>query len=239
MKNIAIFGSNGAIGHAFVEQLSCTYPDAKVHAISRHTESVKVKKNIIFHQVNYEDENSIEAFVKQISEKQALDLSIVAIGSLHHDTIRPEKALRDLNTQKFEHVFHVNTFLPAIIAKYVLPSMNKERKSIFAALSARVGSIGDNELGGWYAYRASKAALNMILKNAAIEMSRINSHNIVVGLHPGTVNSNLSKPFQKNVDNNRLFSPEYSVSQLLKVINGLTPNDSGQCFAWNGKAITP
>ena len=112
-------------------------------------------------------------------------------------------------------------------------------ESIFAALSARVGSISDNQLGGWYSYRASKAALNMIIKNIAIEISRVNKKAIIVGLHPGTVDSNLSKPFQGNVPYGKLFTPEYSTQKLVEVLKSLTSKQSGKCFAWDGKEILP
>jgi NAD(P)-dependent dehydrogenase (short-subunit alcohol dehydrogenase family) len=117
--------------------------------------------------------------------------------------------------------------------------LNKKKRSIFTALSARVGSISDNQLGGWYSYRASKSALNMILKNAAIETNRSNKKAIIVGLHPGTVESNLSDPFKKNVPEGKLFTPDYSAQKLLAVLSSLTIEQSGKCFAWDGKEIFP
>ena len=151
----------------------------------------------------------------------------------------PEKSLRDLSSDKFHRIFEVNTITPALIAKYFLRKLNKEKTSIFTALSARVGSISDNQLGGWYAYRASKAALNMIIKNAAIEVARENKKAIIVGLHPGTVDSDLSKPFQGHVADKNLFTPEYSAEKLLKVLEDLSPEKTGKCFAWDGKEILP
>ena len=126
-----------------------------------------------------------------------------------------------------------------MIAKYFLPKLNREKRSIFAALSARVGSISDNQLGGWYSYRASKAALNMVIKNIAIEISRFNKKAIIVGLHPGTVDSNLSKPFQVNVPYGKLFTPEFSTQKLVEVLRSLTSKQSGKCFAWDGQEILP
>ena len=134
-------------------------------------------------------------------------------------------------------VFSINTLGPALIARYFIPLMKKESASILGFLSARVGSISDNQLGGWYSYRASKAALNMIIKTLSIEVARNNKNAVIVGLHPGTVESNLSNPFQGNVPDGKLFSPEYSVTQMAEVINRLTPNDSGNCFAWDGQRI--
>ncbi|NBR34275.1 MAG: short-chain dehydrogenase [Rhodobacteraceae bacterium] len=120
---------------------------------------------------------------------------------------------------------------------HYLPLLPRDRRGVFAALSARVGSISDNQLGGWYAYRASKAALNMILKNAAIEAARRYKLSVVVGLHPGTVDSSLSKPFQGNVREGKLFGPEYAADHLIRVIDNLTPDQSGKCFAWDGSEI--
>ena len=122
-------------------------------------------------------------------------------------------------------------------AKYFLPLLDKNSPNVFAALSARVGSITDNRLGGWHAYRASKAALNMLIKNISIENRLANKNNITVGLHPGTVDSNLSAPFQKNVAANKLFTPAQAASYLLEVISNLTATDSGTCIAWDGKTI--
>lgn len=127
--------------------------------------------------------------------------------------------------------------LPALIAKHFLPKLNRENKAVFAVLSARVGSITDNRLGGWYAYRASKVALNMILKNAAIEIGRRYKKSIIIGLHPGTVNSPLSKPFQTNVPDDQMFTADFSVKKMIEVLDSVTPEKSGSCFAWDGKEI--
>ena len=131
----------------------------------------------------------------------------------------------------------MNTFGPAMIARYFIPLLNKENTSFFGVLSARVGSISDNKIGGWYSYRASKAALNMIIKSLSIEVARNNPNAIIVGLHPGTVDSNLSNPFQKNVSDGKLFTPDYSIAKMTNVINSLTTRDTGNCFAWDGERI--
>ena len=133
--------------------------------------------------------------------------------------------------------FAVNAIGPALAAKHFLPLLAEDRKSVFAALSARVGSISDNSLGGWHAYRASKAALNMILRNLAIELARRHDKAICVGLHPGTVDTGLSSPFQGSVPPGRLFSPAEAAGHLLKVVDGLSPADSGGHFAWDGRRI--
>jgi len=151
----------------------------------------------------------------------------------------PEKSFKQLQKETLQKTFLVNTIGPALCAKYFLPKLHHNKRAIFAALSARVGSISDNRLGGWYGYRASKAALNMIIKNLAIEYRRMNQSGIVVGLHPGTVDTHLSKPYQGNVPNDKLFTPDQAAQYLHDVINKLKPEDSGGCFDWAGKAILP
>ena len=237
-QNIAILGSSGAIGRAFTKHISNVYPQAHVHAFSRHLPENR-NPNVRYHLIDYQDESSIENSAFVASKKMPLDLVIVATGILHEGELMPEKWLKDLSATKFQRLFEVNTVVPALLAKYFLPQLNKEQRSLFATLSARVGSISDNQLGGWYAYRASKAALNMVIKNFAIEVGRRNKQAIIVGLHPGTVESHLSQPFQANVPRGKLFTPEYSAQKLLEVLESLTPAQSGKCFAWDGKEIDP
>jgi NAD(P)-dependent dehydrogenase (short-subunit alcohol dehydrogenase family) len=136
-------------------------------------------------------------------------------------------------------LFAVNAIGPALVAKHFVPLLPNEDRCVFAALSARVGSITDNRLGGWYGYRASKAALNMLIKTLAIELARTRPEAICVALHPGTVDTGLSKPFQKGVASDRLFSTDSTAAQLLEVIERLEPDQSGRCFAWDGAEIAP
>ena len=238
INNIVIVGASGAIGSSFTLQLSVSCPNATFHAFSQQ-QPEKVLPNVTYHRINYQDESSIEESALIASKNAKLDMVIVATGILHEGELLPEKSLKELSAEKFQRLFKVNTIAPALVAKHFLPKLNKENRSIFAALSARVGSISDNQLGGWYAYRASKAALNMVIKNAAIEIGRLNRKAIIVGLHPGTVDSNLSMPFQGNVADGKLFTPEYSVQKLLQVLTNLTSEQSGKCFAWDGTEVKP
>lgn len=233
-----VLGAAGAIGQALTQQLVSQLPDTRVQAFSRS----KPRQTIInceYHSIDYASEASIAQAAALASEHGPVDLVIVTVGLLHDENLKPEKSLRDLSADKFQRLFEVNTVVPALLAKHFLPTLNKNSPSVFAALSARVGSVSDNRLGGWYAYRASKAALNMVLKNAAIEIGRRNKLATVVGLHPGTVDSGLSKPFQGNVPEHKLFTPEYSAQKLLNVILRLTPEQSGRCFAWDGQEVEP
>lgn len=238
-RNIAIIGSSGAIGSALALKIISSNPDAMIHTFSRKAEPKAANGISVHHTIDYSDETSIERAASIASKAAPLDLVIVATGILHDSGLMPEKSLRELSFDKFQRLFEVNTILPAMIAKHFLPVLNRNTRSIFAALSARVGSISDNRLGGWYAYRASKAALNMIIKNAAIEVGRRNKNAIIVGLHPGTVASDLSKPFQANVPDGKLFTPEFSAGKLLEVLGQLTPENSGRCFAWDGTEVEP
>ncbi|MBQ4875340.1 MAG: SDR family NAD(P)-dependent oxidoreductase [Rickettsiaceae bacterium H1] len=235
-KNIAIIGTSGAIGKAFSVQLQQTVK--KVYAFSRILPTNKLS-NVKYYQIDYTSESSIKQAAAIASAISPLDLVLVATGILHDEKLIPEKSLRDISAEKFHHLFTANTITPALIAKYFLSKMHKNKRSIFAAISARVGSISDNKIGGWYGYRASKAALNMIIKNIAIEASRNYKEAIIVGLHPGTVDSNLSKPFQNHIPKNQVFTPEYSVKKLLTVLESLTTPDSGKCFAWDGAEVKP
>ena len=187
--------------------------------------------------IDFADEASIRKAAEQCVKDAPIDTVIVATGMLHDYGLMPEKSLRELNAANFERSFLVNTIAPALIAKHFLPRLRRDQRAVFAALSARVGSISDNRLGGWYAYRASKAALNMLIKTAAIEIARRHKHAIVVGLHPGTVATALSKPFQQRVPRDKLFSADYSVRQLVSVLQGLAVADSGKVFAWDGSEV--
>jgi len=235
-KNIAVIGASGAIGKAFTELLSSSNPEAIIHAFSRNA-SAQYNHNVNCQQIDYHDEASIKASALKTVINGPLDLVIVATGILHNGELMPEKSLGDLSAEKFRLLFEANTIVPALIIKHFLPLLNTASPSKFAVLSARVGSINDNKLGGWYAYRASKAALNMIIKNASIEIHRKNKQAVIVGLHPGTVESNLSKPFQRNVPEGKLFTAAFSANSLFNVINTLTPEQSGHCFAWDGKQV--
>jgi NAD(P)-dependent dehydrogenase (short-subunit alcohol dehydrogenase family) len=167
-------------------------------------------------------------------------LVLVATGVLHEASgLTPEKSWRALDGAQLARYMQVNAIGPALLAKHFLPHFPRRGRAVFAALSARVGSISDNRLGGWYGYRASKAALNMLVRTLALELGRRAPEAVCVGLHPGTVDTGLSRPFQSAVAEGRLFSPEQSAGYLLQVIDKLTPADSGKLFAWDGAEIPP
>ncbi len=163
---------------------------------------------------------------------------IVASGVLTlPDGTGPERTYKRLDAGTMAEVFALNTIGPALIAKHILPLMPRGDRFVFAALSARVGSISDNRLGGWHSYRASKAALNMLLKNFALEMARTHPHGVVVGLHPGTVDSTLSQPFQTGLPDGQLTAPAAAAANLLGVLAALAPEDSGRVFDFKGAQV--
>ena len=236
--NVAVFGATGGIGKALTRSLSRSPNIKSIYAISRSTKSYTSPK-IKSLQVDTDNENDIERVAKTVmSTASELHIVLVATGILHvGDEIKPEKSWRALDRASMEAVFRVNAIGPALVAKHFLPLLAQDRKSVFAALSARVGSIEDNRLGGWYAYRSSKAALNMLIKTLSIELNRLNPSALCVGLHPGTVNTSLSKPYQGSVSKGQLFSVEQSANHLLNVLNSLQPEHSGRVFAWDGKPV--
>ncbi len=180
------------------------------------------------------DEASI---VRAATTIDVIDLAIVTTGMLHDAEQRPERALKELDPARLARSFAINTIAPALVAKHLIPKMPRDRRAVFAVLGARVGSIGDNRTGGWHGYRASKAALVMLMKTIAIETARNRPHAIVVTLHPGTVDTGMSKPFQGNVAPEKLFTPAFAAEQLHGVIDRLMPADSGGHFAWDGSRI--
>lgn len=230
----AVFGASGGIGRALVERLAAG--PGTVYTLTRTPE--RAPAGSIAVPVDILSEESVEAAARRCGEEGPLDLVIVATGMLHRDgAVAPEKSMRQLDAAVMAEVFAVNTIAPAIVAKHFLPLLSRDGKSVFAALSARVGSIADNRLGGWASYRASKAALNMLLKTLSIEQARTHPRSVVIGLHPGTVDTALSKPFQGNVPEGKLFSTERAAQHLLDVIKQIEPGDSGDVFAWDGRRI--
>ncbi|NHK26699.1 SDR family NAD(P)-dependent oxidoreductase [Parvularcula flava] len=230
-----VFGAGGGIGSAFVRHLAAAGNVATVHAFSRRPAASSGK--VRFTGCDITDEEQVSAAAKAIDGP--IQLCIIATGILHDDDIAPEKSNSALDATMMAEVLRINTIAPAIAARHFLPLLDRDRKSAIAALSARVGSIGDNRIGGWHSYRASKAALNQVIRTMSIELARKNRKALIVGLHPGTVDTGLSEPFQKNVPEGKLFSPDYSTGEMLNVLNGLGPDDSGWCFDYAGQRIEP
>jgi len=224
-----VVGASGGIGGAFEAALVEEGAFDIVHGFAR-SRSGPYRLDLL-------DEASIAAAAAHVAQGPAPALVIVATGLLHEGDLGPEKAVRDLDPAWLSRLYAVNAIGPALVAKHFLPLMPRTGSPVFAALSARVGSISDNRLGGWHGYRASKAALNMLVRNLAIEERRRNDRAIVVALHPGTVDTALSRPFQGNVQPGRLFDAERAALQLLDVIEELKVTDSGKLFDYEGTEI--
>jgi NAD(P)-dependent dehydrogenase (short-subunit alcohol dehydrogenase family) len=182
-------------------------------------------------------EASIVRAVQTAAAAGPPDLVLVTTGLLHAADLQPEKTIRSVSAENLARSFTINAIGPVLIAKHVLPLLPRERKSVFAALSARVSSVSDNRSGGWHSYRASKAALNMLFRNAAIELGARNEKAVCVTLHPGTVDTAMSAPFKAGVAPAKLFSASQSAAHLLAVIDALTPQQSGALIAWDGAVI--
>jgi NAD(P)-dependent dehydrogenase (short-subunit alcohol dehydrogenase family) len=236
-QRAVIFGASGGIGRALAEQLaqSGNYREIFAGGRSLPTFASPAILPFIF---DLQDEASIAKAAQEIGASGSIDLAIIATGVLQTGAPQmPEKSYSAIDAAAMAEVFAINTIGPALIAKHMLPLMRRDARATFAVLSARVGSIGDNRAGGWHSYRASKAALNMLVRNFAIEVGRRNPLGIVVGVHPGTVDTALSQPFQRSVSPEKLFTPSQSASHIIDVLNGLTQQDTGGLFAWDGAAI--
>jgi len=233
-----VVGASGGIGGALVGALSASGTFTSVIALSRRRAVWPHDEGVVSGLIDIADEESIAAAARFAGESGPARLVLVASGVLHDSTgQQPEKSYRALDADAMLHAFRINTVGPALVAKHFLPLLARRGRSVFAALSARVGSIGDNRLGGWYSYRASKAALNMIVRTLAIELARQNPDALCVGLHPGTVDTALSRPFQGAVPAGTLFSPGFAAQRLLAVVDALAPESTGGVFAWDGERV--
>jgi NAD(P)-dependent dehydrogenase (short-subunit alcohol dehydrogenase family) len=235
----AVFGASGGLGSAFVAALDADERCAVIHAGMRGASGhdVGTSPKVRTFQFDLENESSIEAGAAACTRDGPLHLVLVTTGMLHGPGLRPEKTWRSLSAAALGRAFAINAIGPALVAKHVLASLATRDKAVFAVLSARVGSIADNRLGGWHAYRASKAALNMLVRTFAIELTARNATALCIALHPGTVDTALSRPFQAGVKPGSLFTATHSVQCLMRVIDQLEAAQSGRLFAWDGSEI--
>ncbi len=241
-----VVGASQGIGLGFVKSLLQQENIAKIYATYRQKETAdrlfeleaEFGDRLECLQVDVTVESNIAAAAARIKKSsKRLHLAIYCVGVLHEGDLTPEKSLRQINSENLIYSFQVNSIGAVLLAKHLMPLFEKGETSVFANISAKVGSISDNRLGGWYGYRASKAALNMFLKTTAIEYSRRCPQTIVLALHPGTTNTRLSQPFQKNVPPGKLFAVEHTVNLLSKVIQQADIKDSGKFFAWDGSEL--
>lgn len=220
-----IFGASGGIGAGLTRHLQAGGQFDHVIPLSRKTQPA----------IDLLDEDSLEKAITYAAGKGELRLIIDATGFLHDEHQSPEKSLRHLNAEHLARSYALNAIGPALIMKHALPLLPRTGKAVFATLSARVGSIGDNRLGGWYAYRAAKAALNQLVKTASVEVARRSTEAICVALHPGTVATSLSAPF--SAQGLEVHHPEQAAQHLIAVIDGLDGNANGGFYDWRGHPI--
>ena len=233
-----VVGASGGIGRALLAALEADPRFAQVVALSRRRpDGWPDGEGRIWWPADILDEASLAAAAAHIRGAGVATRIVVATGRLHGEGLAPEKSMAALDLPSLVALFEVNAIGPALAAKHLLPLTPRNRPSVFAALSARVGSLSDNALGGWYGYRASKAALNMLIHTAAIEHRRSRPLGACVVLHPGTVATALSAPFTGHTAPGRLFSPQIAAAHLLKVMDGLGPEANGGFFGWDGAAI--
>lgn len=233
-----IIGASGGLGHALVEELLKDPSISHIFAASRSGASFEPSERVTPLFIDLEDETSVKAAAQTVAERHPqVHLLINTVGLLHDVQTHPEKRLEDIDPEQLLKSFKINAVGPALVFKHFHPLFRHPQRSVLATISARVGSIEDNALGGWYGYRASKAAQNQLTRTTAIEMRRKAPRCVVVALHPGTVNTKLSEPFHRNVPQGKLFEPVFSAQKLLEVIQGLGEADSGRFFAWDKSPI--
>lgn len=231
-----VSGAGGAIGSALLHALSAR-PELQVYAISRSPRPEACPSAIHWHQTDYSSEDL--ARVCQVINDAALSLEYLLItnGMLHEGELQPERALSKLDADHMRRVFDVNAILPMRILSAMTPLLRRAQAPRVVALSARVGSIADNRLGGWYSYRGSKAALNMMMKSAAVEFRRLNKRARLMVFHPGTTDSALSKPFQANVPPEKLFEPGFVATRLMELLDRDLPEGDLAYLDWSGGSI--
>ncbi|MEQ9333499.1 SDR family NAD(P)-dependent oxidoreductase [Thalassobaculum sp.] len=220
-----VFGAGGGIGSALLERLRAGGAFATVLGFGRATEPA----------IDLLDEASLKHAVEAAAAHGDIRLAIDATGFLHDDQAMPEKSWRELDGDRLSHAFAVNAVGPALLMKHLLPRLPRRGRAVFATLSARVGSIADNRLGGWYGYRASKAALNQLVRTAAVELRRTRPDAVCVALHPGTVDTGLSRPFART--GLEAQPPALAAERLLTVVDGLTVAGSGGFFDHRGTPV--
>lgn len=234
MGSILVVGASGSIGRALTLALAQRYPDKKIFASYRRQLADFNSANIVPVQLDVTDESAIQALAPELGE---LDRVVNATGMLHDEGHSPEKSLRQIERDFFLKNIEINTLPTLYLAKHLSKNFKHARPAVFASISAKVASIGDNQLGGWTSYRCAKVALNMALKNISIEWKRTLPNVTVAALHPGTTESALSQPFQKNVPSEKLFSPQTTANYLMAIIEGLKPEDSGKFWSWDGSEL--
>jgi len=233
-----VVGGAGGIGLALVEAVLAEGAHAPVVVLSRQRPANwRDDPRLVWLAADILDEASLATAAGEIRSFGEPTLVLVATGVLQTGDLVPEKSMRALDLDRLTRIFQINAAGPALVAKHLLPLTPRDRRSVMAVLSARVGSIGDNQLGGWYGYRASKSALNMLVRTLAIEHRRTRPMGLCVALHPGTVETTLSAPFPTTAPGKLRLTPDRSARALLDVLGKLGPEANGGFYAWDGQSI--
>ncbi|WP_261883030.1 SDR family oxidoreductase [Vibrio pelagius] len=233
-KTVLVIGGSGGIGNAVVKQLQTIEPTANIHTTFCNGKLDSSIKNVTWHKVDITNELDVQQLASQFS---SLDWVINCVGILHTATHKPEKSLNTIDPAFFLENMTTNALPTLLLAKHFTSLLKHSPAGKLATISAKVGSISDNRLGGWYSYRSSKAALNMLIKSISIEWSRVAKRATILSLHPGTTDTPLSKPFQTNVPEGKLFDADDVARLLLNIIERSTPQESGRFFAYNGEEL--
>jgi NAD(P)-dependent dehydrogenase (short-subunit alcohol dehydrogenase family) len=233
-----VVGVSGGVGRALASALLRRHPDTRLVGVGRRPPAPPLEApDSVFLDADITREDDVARAAEAIDGLGAPSRIVIATGLLHAPDLAPERALRDIRPEALARLFAVNTIGPALIAKHLAPRMPRDRPALIAALSARVGSLSDNRLGGWYGYRASKAALNMMIATLAVELRRTHPLAVCVALHPGTVSTPLSAPFVAGRTGRKTLTPDQSAQALVAVMDSLGPADSGRFLAWDGAPI--
>ncbi|MEX0334777.1 SDR family oxidoreductase [Vibrio tubiashii] len=231
---VLIVGASGGIGTALANECLIRYANTEIHGTYFRPNNRNKNSQVYWHQLDIREEESIERLANRFDQ---LDWIINCVGFLHNEHHGPEKNLHSVSGEFFLENIAINTLPTLLLAKHFSAKLKSSKSPKFATLSARVGSLSDNHLGGWYSYRSSKAALNMLIKTLSIEWKRTLPKATVLSLHPGTTDTELSLPFQANVPKGKLFSPEKVAKDLIDIIESKNIDDSGNFYDYSGEAI--
>lgn len=245
ISSALVFGAGHGIGLGIVKELLNT--NSQTHVYCTYQNQAKAKELIDLRKKEnsrlsiFQLDASKEKELQELSEdlkSQTKELQVImnCIGILHHKALKPERGLQDISLSSLKESFHINSFITPMIAKYFHHFLKDAKQSCFVGISAKVGSIKDNKMGGWYAYRASKTALNMFLKTIALELTRKRYKTIVLAIHPGTTRTELSEPYTKQT-NLKVHSVSETATNILNVINGRDQDDSGSFYSWDGQEL--
>ncbi|RUO23896.1 short-chain dehydrogenase [Aliidiomarina minuta] len=232
---LLLIGAGGGLGRALLQHY-LEYCD-EIHAISRRSRPLSLPAQVHWHELEGELDDYQQLCLRWSEAGEKFDGVISTIGWLHQGDWQPERRIEALNQEQLQSYFNVNAIMPIMLLQAIKPLLPKKKPCFVVQLGAKVGSISDNQLGGWYGYRASKAALNMLFKTAAIEFKRTHKQLSLAVIHPGTTDSDLSEPFQQRIEPGKLYTAEQSAARIASVIEQLKPASSGGFWFWDGTAL--